>query len=121
MTAGSFEVVWHDRAAACDALPWLVGFPAPWEGLWWFEDMAFMNYDPQFGPIKTVDLTDPKGGGHWFLITSYRTGADGKKIFRGPNSWGPGWGDAGHFEVTEDWLKKSCWDCYPFIAIMRSL
>jgi len=85
-------------------------------GIGVFVDTAFENWDPAKGPLKDVDLSDPQGGGHWICITSYRTGADGKKIFRGPNSWTDQWGDAGHFEVTEDWLRKACWDCYPFLA-----
>lgn len=85
-------------------------------GLGIFVDTAFENWDPSQPPLSTVNLNDPQGGGHWVCATSYRTDANGKIVFRGPNSWGVGWGDQGHFEFTEDWLKASCMDCYPFLA-----
>jgi hypothetical protein len=83
-------------------------------GIGVFVDTGFENYTPEAGPISSVDLNDPNGGGHWLALTSYRVGADGKVIFRGPNSWGPGWGDNGHFEVTEDFMTQSCSDAYIF-------
>jgi hypothetical protein len=90
-----------------------------------FVDTAFEAYSPATGPVTTVNLQDPNGGGHCLAVTSYRTvtaGSDdavnfgiavGKRIIRGPNSWGM-WGDAGHYEVAEDVLVQSCSDCYGF-------
>lgn len=83
-------------------------------GIGVFVDEGFEQYSPATGPISKVNLQDPNGGGHWLAVTSYRRGADGRFIFRGPNSWGPGWGDGGHYEVTEDFLVASCSDAYIF-------
>lgn len=81
-------------------------------GIGVFVDTGFENWAPPQPPLNTVDMNDPNGGGHWLCITSYRTETNGKVTFRGPNSWSARWGDAGHFEVTEDWLKTSCSDAY---------
>jgi hypothetical protein len=89
-------------------------------GIGVFVDTGFENYTPETGPVSSVDLNDPNGGGHWLCVSSYRTGADGKMIFRGPNSWGMGWGDNGHFEVTEDFLKAACSDCYVFAVSLAA-
>lgn len=78
-----------------------------------FVDTAFEGYTLQGGPISEPNLHDPAGGGHCLAITSYRT-EGGKRIFRGPNSWGPEWGDRGHFEVTESWMRGAVSDCYVF-------
>ncbi len=48
MSARGFSVQWHGRADACDALTWLVGFPEPWEGLWWFEALERGGLEDQF-------------------------------------------------------------------------
>jgi len=91
-----------------------------------FVDSAFEAYTPETGPVRTVDLQDPNGGGHWLSVTGYRTveetGDDhvkfgvpvGERVFTGPNSWGKDWGRAGHYEVTGPVLRKACSDCYGF-------
>jgi hypothetical protein len=63
------------------------------------------NWDPATGPLGAPDRNDPDGGGHYILITSYRTAADGSTIFRGMNSWGEEWGLAGHWEGNEDFAR----------------
>lgn len=83
-------------------------------GIGVFVDQEFENWLPEDGPLSHVDLADPNGGGHWLVITSYRTDNVGRRVFRGPNSWTDGWGDKGHFEVTDGWLRAACSDCYPF-------
>lgn len=75
-------------------------------------DGAFMDWNPSQGPRASLNMGDIQGG-HWLAVTSYRT-ENGVRIFRGPNSWGPGWGSTGHFEVTETWLRAALTDCYPF-------
>lgn len=80
-------------------------------GIGVFVDTAFENWNPSNGAIQTVDMNDPQGGGHWIALTGYST-ANGKRIFHGPNSWGPGWGAAGFWQATEDWLRAACSDCY---------
>lgn len=82
----------------------------------------FMAYSPATGPVQTIDQSDPNGGGHWLCVSSFRTcvaGSDddlkfkipvGTLIFRGPNSWGAGWGDAGHYEITGPCLAQVCSD-----------
>lgn len=85
-------------------------------GIGVFVDTAFDNWDPGRGPldVRDLNLADPMGGGHWLAATSYYTQDDGTIVIRGPNSWSRGWGDLGHYEVTEDWLRESCSDCYVF-------
>lgn len=82
-------------------------------GIGVFVDAAFEAWQPSEGPIDSVNLLDPDGGGHWLAVTSYRTLPSGERVFRGPNSWSDQWGDAGHFEATESWLRMACSDCYP--------
>ena len=86
-------------------------------GIGVFVDAAFMAWDPKVdaSPLNDVDLNDQDGGGHWLVITGYRT-ENGVIIFRGANSWSEDWGSFGHFEVTANWLKKACSDCYPFTS-----
>jgi len=83
-------------------------------GLGVFVDTAFENWDPATGPVSAVNVNDPDGGGHWLAVTSFYTLPNGKRVFRGPNSWGQTWGDAGHFEVTEDFIRASASDIYVF-------
>ena len=82
-------------------------------GIGVFVDSGFEAWTPSQGPLDEVNLADVNGGGHWLVITSYRTLPSGTRVFRGPNSWTSQWGDHGHFEGTEDWLRKACSDCYP--------
>lgn len=65
-------------------------------------DQAFENYD------GTGVLTAPadNGGGHMLCIVGYRT-VNGKKQFRGVNSWGTSWGDRGFFWADEAWLTDA--------------
>jgi len=86
-----------------------------------FVDTGFENYSPASGPIQTINQNDPNGGGHWLAVTSFRTAtaADeqhgikaGELIFRGPNSWTPQWGDAGHWEMSGACLVTTCSDAY---------
>lgn len=90
-------------------------------GIGIFVDAGFQGYTPATGPVQSINLQDPNGGGHWLALTSFRTAtpADialgipaGALIFRGPNSWTAQWGDAGHFEITGPCLKTVCSDCY---------
>jgi hypothetical protein len=93
-------------------------------GIGIFVDTAFENYSLATGPVQTCNLNDPNGSGHWLCSSSFRTcvaGSDddvkfgipvGTLIFRGPNSWGPGWGDGGHWEMTGPCLATTCSDCY---------
>ena len=101
-----------DQAAAAIA----AGYPL---GVGTFVDSAFEAWHPLSPPIGVPNFADSNGGGHWMCITSVREGADGRRIFRGPNSWGPGWGDQGHFEVSEAWLR-AVWDLYVFSVEVTS-
>lgn len=84
------------------------GYPV---GVGIFVDSAFENYAPGAVPIGAPNVNDPNGGGHWIVLTSYVTNAVGRRVFRGPNSWGPGWGDSGHFVASEEWVRAA-WDLY---------
>ena len=89
-----------------------------------FVDSGFEAYSPATGPVQSINQQDPNGGGHWLAVTSFRTvvaGSDddvkfhipvGTLIFRGPNSWTPSWGDAGHYEIIGPCLSQVCSDCY---------
>ncbi len=79
-----------------------------------FVDTAFENWSPRSGalPASALNLADPHGGWHWLVITSFYTKPDSTRVFRGPNSWGVSWGDGGHFEITEGWLRKAASDVY---------
>lgn len=92
------------------------GVGAPF-GIGAFVDRGVMRWSKGDAPLAGVDFNDRDGGGHWFCCTSYRTLDSGKRVFRFPNSWGAGYGDAGHFEVLEDFLLQqvaSGLDLYPF-------
>jgi hypothetical protein len=83
-----------------------------------YVDQAVMDWAKGAAPLSVPNLSDPRGGGHWFAVTSYRT-AGGKRVFRSLNSWGRGYGDAGHWEFTEDWLRAQVpagLDLYPMHA-----
>lgn len=79
-------------------------------GIGIFVDTGFERWGegwaPGRAPIASVDVNDPNGGGHWLVITSYRTLADGTRVYRGPNSWDKTWGDNGHFEMTGAALRQ---------------
>lgn len=78
-------------------------------------DSIFQGYDPSKGPLDTINLNDPEIGGHWVEFDSYDTIAfSGKRILMGTNSWSEGWGDKGHFSVTENWFHKAVSDAIPF-------
>ena len=60
MSAPPLRVRWQDTAAACDALAWLNGFPAPWEGLWWYEALERGKLEQQFRFLY-AEVCDPTG------------------------------------------------------------
>ena len=71
----------------------------------------FMAYDGQT-PIQNIDTSDPQGGGHWFVGDYYYTDPTLGLIIGGPNSWGGGWGKAGHYEIVASVLQRVTSDCY---------
>lgn len=71
----------------------------------------FMAYDGN-APIQNIDTSDPQGGGHWFVGDYYYTDSTLGLIIGGPNSWGGGWGKAGHFEIVASVLQRVTSDCY---------
>jgi hypothetical protein len=87
-------------------------------GVSFFCDGAFENWTAGQAPIGVPNMDDSSGGGHWVVLTSFWTAPGGVRVVRGPNSWGPGWGDRGHFEANENWLR-SAWDLYP-LAVARA-
>lgn len=84
------------------------GYPV---GIGIFVDTTFEQWTKDRPIIGVPNMMDQNGGGHWMVLTSYKTLPDGTRAFRGPNSWGPQWGDAGHFVASEAWLR-SAWDLY---------
>jgi hypothetical protein len=88
----------------------VAGYPV---GIGAFVDSSFVGWSPGSPLPSSPNVSDPNGGGHWFVITSYRTAPDGSLVFRGPNSWGSGWGDGGHWEASEAFIRAA-WDLYVF-------
>lgn len=96
-------------------------------GIGIFVDSAFQQWDPRRGPIASVNLADPLGGGHWLCLSySYLTSSNAI-VFGGPNSWSKAWPAApdggppgspywtpGHYEITLDALQRVCTDCLLF-------
>lgn len=122
LVVGEFRI---DELAGdvCDQVARAIAGGVP-VGIGTFVDEPFEMWTPGTALPGIPNTNDPNGGGHWFLITSYRTAttADvdaglvdqfGAPIFRGPNSWGPTWGDGGHWEANADFIR-SAWDLYPF-------
>lgn len=95
-------------------------------GIGIFVDSGFMNWTGIAGPIDTIDLTDPNGGGHWLALDYYYTHPSFGLVFGGPNSWGTGWPNApmpyngspfwtpGCYEITARCLAKVMSDCLLF-------
>lgn len=80
-----------------------------------FVDTAFMQWDKSKPPIDGVDMTDPQGGGHKYLIAGCMGWKDGKlvplntpgavRVWLLDNSWGASWGDGdGTAYVTDNFL-----------------
>jgi hypothetical protein len=84
----------------------------------------FMQWDPSTGPISTIDLNDPNGGGHWLALTYSYITPSGVVVLGGPNSWSKDWPQGsgggspfwtvGHWEMTADCLQRVCTDAILF-------
>lgn len=97
-------------------------------GIGIFVDTAFQRWDPTTGPIQTIDLNDPTGGGHWLAMSYTYVNPTLGVIFGGPNSWDLTWpmtvpGDGvpgspfwtpGHYEITAACLQRVMSDCLLF-------
>ena len=74
-----------------------------------FVDTAFMSWDPSTGPIRSVNLQDPQGGGHFPVVDYYYTMADGTVVVGGPNSWSTNWPGVGGAVPSPLWTP-GCWE-----------
>jgi hypothetical protein len=95
-------------------------------GIGIFVDTAFMNWDGGSGPIDSINLSDPNGGGHWLALDYHYTHPSLGVIFGGPNSWGDLWPtqpmaynaspfwQPGCYEITARCLAKVMSDCLLF-------
>lgn len=45
-------------------------------------------------------------GGHMLVLLGYTHDDRGRRVFRGLNSWGEGWGALGYFEVGDAWINS---------------
>lgn len=93
-----------------------------------FVDVAnFMQWNPASGPIRTINTSDPNGGGHWLEFDYYYTLA-GELVVGGANSWGDSWPNggasngspffrSGSWEMTLNCLRSVCSDCLLFPAV----
>jgi hypothetical protein len=88
-------------------------------GVSFFADSAFDGWAAGKSPLGSPNTDDSSGGGHWIVLTSFRTAPGGVRIVRGPNSWGPAWGDRGHVEADQNWLRAA-WDIYPLAVARKS-
>lgn len=68
-------------------------------GIAWHES-ADSLYTEKTGKIEYPPTGKPLGG-HDLFFNYYDKH---RRVFRGPNSWGSGWGDAGHFTIPFDYL-----------------
>jgi hypothetical protein len=80
------------------------GFPV-WLDVW--ADDALQRWTPGAGPLGVCNLADPNGGGHAVLCVGMTVGADLGVALDVLNSWGRGYGDAGHFQADETWFNLS--------------
>jgi hypothetical protein len=87
-------------------------------GIGTFVDTVFEEWQPGDKPIPPPDLSDPQGGGHWFVVDGYMTVA-ATRVFRIVNSWGQGWGDAGHALVSAAFVTQA-WDLYAVNVARKS-
>ena len=97
-------------------------------GIGIFVDSGFEWWDPTTGPIKTINLGDPQGGGHWLACTYFYTHPLLGLVLGGPNSWNDLWPSAdpsasvpgspfwkpGHYEITATALQSAMTDCLLF-------
>lgn len=94
-------------------------------GIGIFVDSAFENWDPATGPISSINLNDPNGGGHWLSLDYYYM-TSSAVILGGPNSWSVSWpggsgGPSGSpywqpgcYEITASCLLSVLSDCLLF-------
>jgi hypothetical protein len=126
LLTGEYRIDEQDPTYARQILTCLNTKAAAGVGL--FVDSAFMNWDPTTGPIQSINLRDPQGGGHWLALTYGYTRTDGTIALGGPNSWGKFWPTTagtpvcpgspywkpGHWEITASALQKAMSDCLLF-------
>lgn len=65
-----------------------------------YADQAFQNWSPG-SPMGASSMVG--GGWHQVAIKGYRITPAGR-LWRVQNSWGTGWGDAGFFDATDEWV-----------------
>lgn len=82
------------------------GFPVPLAVGGGADD--FQLWTATRGPL---DATAPLELDHYIWLLGYRT-ANGKRVFRARNNWGPDWGDGGEIEFTDGYVQF-CSDIYP--------
>lgn len=64
-------------------------------------DRAFLEYSRGGAPLGA--LGEDRIGGHMTCLLGYRT-ENNRRILRGANSWGIGWGDAGMYDAYPEFL-----------------
>lgn len=83
-------------------------------GVGLFVDSAFIQWTPDQGPIDTINMQDPQGGGHWVCVDSYTTmtvGGVTQRVYSVTNSWSQAWGAGGVGLITAHALATSMSDC----------
>jgi hypothetical protein len=78
-------------------------------GIGIFVDSQVMNFTSTSAPVGSPNTSDPNGGGHWICIVGYRpsTVNPGTVDWEICNSWGAGYGDAGHFWAQQSWIQSA--------------
>jgi hypothetical protein len=125
LLTGEYRIDEQDPTFAWQILMGLAAKAAAGVGL--FVDGAFMDWDPASGPITSINLADPRGGGHWLACTYAYAQPNGTIVLGGPNSWGKFWPATasqvcagspfwkpGHWEITAPALAKALTDCLLF-------
>jgi len=80
------------KASISQGFPVIFGFPFP--------ESAYDGQTSVTGEFKLPSPSEGFDGGHCMLVAEYD---DAKRIVKGPNSWGTGWGDKGWFTLSYDW------------------
>lgn len=73
-----------------------------------FVDTGFMSWNPSTGPIRSINLSDPSGGGHCLSCDYFYTLPDGTLVFGGPNSWDVSW--PGGSNPGSPFWSPGCWE-----------
>jgi hypothetical protein len=106
--AGEYAIPLGPGAAALIAAT--IGVARRPVGIGMFVDTGFAYWSPGGGPLASINMFDPQGGGHWLSCDAYTTDAHGAYVFTLCNSWSSSWGDSGQIQITASALVSAMSD-----------